>query len=232
MSAPQRWLELAEDRDAWNRQPGEAARQYERFIVFRDAGPARTLTETAQRVGLSYPRLREIAKRDRWVQRAEAWDAQQQRVHDAEVSIRLRQQRENLIGVNYNLAARSGRYLLTQPLRQLAASEHLRAVEQGTRGFQQLTAQSVPSVVVNAQASASATAEASSGELAASIADMSRAERREYMREVLAEMERRAGRPAPLPGAATRDDEQDEVEFDDPDEVSSSAGGVPRRDAT
>jgi hypothetical protein len=65
--------------DPWERQPGETAKRYARFVAFRDLGPSRTLAKSAENLAASYSHERALAAQYRWQDRATAWDAHQQR---------------------------------------------------------------------------------------------------------------------------------------------------------
>jgi len=75
-------LDLATDRDPWDRQPNESAKQYGRFTCYRDLGRIRTLTQvhkilTASGDTLKYGTLRQTAYEFRWTTRVETWDISQ-----------------------------------------------------------------------------------------------------------------------------------------------------------
>jgi hypothetical protein len=72
-------LDLATDRDPWERQPHESVKQYARFTCYRDLGRLRTLTQTHKILAatgdpLKYGTLRQTAYEFRWTTRAEPWD--------------------------------------------------------------------------------------------------------------------------------------------------------------
>jgi hypothetical protein len=61
----------------WERQPGESARAYGAFCLYRDAGPRRSLRETCRRYygnTTSVRRLSIWSSRWRWPERCRAWD--------------------------------------------------------------------------------------------------------------------------------------------------------------
>lgn len=64
----------------WERLPGETARAYASFRTFRDLGPTRGL----DRLDVSHQTAKNWSSRWDWHRRAEAWDAEQYRVEDAE----------------------------------------------------------------------------------------------------------------------------------------------------
>jgi uncharacterized ParB-like nuclease family protein len=68
---------LAEDgRDLWDRQPGESAKRWGQFAVFRDLGRTRTLKRAAERLNLTHRTAQQYAYAFRWVSRCEAFDRQ------------------------------------------------------------------------------------------------------------------------------------------------------------
>lgn len=60
----------------WERMPGETGPSWQGFVVFRDAGPTRTLEAVAKAVGKHSSTLGEFARRWDWGPRAMAWDAE------------------------------------------------------------------------------------------------------------------------------------------------------------
>jgi hypothetical protein len=75
-------LNISPDKDPWDRQPTETARQYGRFAFYRDIGALRTinhvhklLTETGDHI--KPDSLRQTAYEHRWAERAQAWDISQ-----------------------------------------------------------------------------------------------------------------------------------------------------------
>ena len=65
----------------WEQQPKESAKAFEAFALYRDLGPAeRSVREVARRLGKSATLIAKWSSRDEWVERAQAWDAEQDRV--------------------------------------------------------------------------------------------------------------------------------------------------------
>jgi hypothetical protein len=72
----------------WERQPGETSKQWLAFVTYRDLGPVRTLAEVCR---LLYPGQRRTRRpigrvvtwssKNAWVERARAWDAEQDRIN-------------------------------------------------------------------------------------------------------------------------------------------------------
>lgn len=103
---------LAQDRDPWERQPGESGPAYAAFIVYRDLGPLqRSIKKASETIGKARNNCSRWARAWRWTERAELWDDAQRRFVDTTVM----EQREKSIA-NHNNASRA---LLGQALRLL-----------------------------------------------------------------------------------------------------------------
>lgn len=88
-----RELEYDPEIDPWLRQPTESARNHGLFLMYRDFGRIRTVAQVAEMVGsLSYGSTTRIARRNKWVERAASWDADQDRI----AGIRLHDAREQM----------------------------------------------------------------------------------------------------------------------------------------
>lgn len=79
-------IALAGDRDPWDQQPGESAQQHSRFRAYLELGRLRTLKQTRETlnalgVKVSQGQLYNVSWRYRWAERAQAWDADQDRHH-------------------------------------------------------------------------------------------------------------------------------------------------------
>lgn len=79
-------IPLASDRDPWDRQPGESERQYSRFRAYLELGRTRTLkqaheTLSALGVKVSLGQLYNVSWIYQWADRAQSFDADQDRLH-------------------------------------------------------------------------------------------------------------------------------------------------------
>ena len=78
-------IDLDPGREPWDQQPRETSKQYERFLRFRDLGRMRSLT-TANKVltgigdELTYGTIRIQSHTYRWTERAQAWDRHQDEI--------------------------------------------------------------------------------------------------------------------------------------------------------
>lgn len=90
-------LHLANDREPWDRQPGESNRQYSRFRIFMELGRVRTLKQAVEILhgvgdtSVSYRTLMQYAYEYRWTERAEAHDLAQDQL-EAQRLLTLRQE--------------------------------------------------------------------------------------------------------------------------------------------
>jgi hypothetical protein len=90
-------INLADDREPWDRQSGESNRQYSRFRVFMELGRTRTLKQTVEMLHgigddkVAYRTLMQYAYEYRWTERAESHDYAQDQLEAAKL-LRLRQE--------------------------------------------------------------------------------------------------------------------------------------------
>lgn len=83
---------LADDgRDLWERQPHESGRAFTCFVAYRDLGPARTIAETARRIGKHPKTLEDHGCRQSWKIRVAAYD---KHMHDIAMQAQEEERRE------------------------------------------------------------------------------------------------------------------------------------------
>lgn len=119
---------MTEPAQPWERLSGETSMAYAAFRQYRDLGPARRVDDMADTSRTSAQRW---SRRWRWVERAQAWDAEAHRLEDA---ARLEQIRT--MDSNHQRAARA---LIAAGLRalqnvgELTPHQAARFVDLGTR---------------------------------------------------------------------------------------------------
>lgn len=64
----------------WEKQEGESSKAFEAFAMYRDLGLKRTQAEVGRQLGKSENLMNRWSMRYDWVKRAEAWDAEQDRI--------------------------------------------------------------------------------------------------------------------------------------------------------
>lgn len=106
--------------DSWERQPGEPARWYERFTIYRRMGPRRSLLGAAKlyraRPLFKLPgSWQQNAELWRWKQRAEEWDQAEAEREEQAWQDRRRRHREDEYQVGQELLARA-RAMMEWPL--------------------------------------------------------------------------------------------------------------------
>jgi hypothetical protein len=75
---------MADNAEAWERQPSESAAAWEAFACYRDLGLSRSIGKVAERLAKSRTLIERWSTAHRWVLRAEAWDREQDRLWRAE----------------------------------------------------------------------------------------------------------------------------------------------------
>lgn len=139
MSKSQKQLrrkDWAEDRQPWEKQPGETAKAYEAFMVFVRlpyetvagvaSGVTRSEREVGRKMGKSHTLINRWARQWGWIARADAYDLEMQRVEHEEQVARhrawVKQAGQNLSGVRddaqmiYKLLFERAAAMLQSPL--------------------------------------------------------------------------------------------------------------------
>jgi hypothetical protein len=125
--------------DEWERQPGETARQFKAFVLYRDMGDERGVMQVRSKVGFNAKAttLMTWAKTFRWIERANAYDRmldrRRQAAHIEEVEALARRQ----VQIGQTLQQRGLEYVkeeLAKPeqrAKNLGANSALRFIEKG-----------------------------------------------------------------------------------------------------
>lgn len=77
---------------AWEKQEGEGTRAYEAFALYRDLGPARSLTKVAQELSKSRTLIARWSSTHDWVSRVEALEARDEMIVRERLEERLEEQ--------------------------------------------------------------------------------------------------------------------------------------------
>ncbi|MBC9717862.1 hypothetical protein H9Y04_35555 [Streptomyces sp. TRM66268-LWL] len=71
---------MTERAEEWERQPGESAAAWEAFACYRDLGLSRSISKVTGMLHKARSLIERWSAAHRWVQRAEAWDREQDRL--------------------------------------------------------------------------------------------------------------------------------------------------------
>jgi hypothetical protein len=82
------------DKTPWDIKPGETAKSFKWFILYRDMGPERSLRDLGQTHSRGVAQLYDWSSRHHWPERAAQWDAYQQRRKQAQDEKNARQRAE------------------------------------------------------------------------------------------------------------------------------------------
>lgn len=77
---------MAEEKTAelWERQPGEGAKPWEAFVIYRDLGTERTLQKVSKQLKKSMAMIGRWSSDWNWRERAAAWDGEQDKLARAD----------------------------------------------------------------------------------------------------------------------------------------------------
>jgi hypothetical protein len=86
----------------WERQPGETPKAYAAFCVYRDQGPYRSLRKTAEQFyagknTVDHRQIERWSSKNRWVQRAAAFDVEQDRINQQKRQEAAEEARERVL---------------------------------------------------------------------------------------------------------------------------------------
>lgn len=84
---------MANEAKPWEIQPGETAKQFEAFVVYRDM-EHRSLANTGKSLGKSKAMMERWSSANKWVERAAAWDNEKDRIARQEQIKEIRKMRE------------------------------------------------------------------------------------------------------------------------------------------
>jgi hypothetical protein len=93
--------------NSWERGPGESPVAFAGFAAYRDLGAGRSLAKAAAKVSRSVRLLERWSAEHQWVVRAQAWDAEQDRLWLAEVADGQRQAARRHIALARRVQARA-----------------------------------------------------------------------------------------------------------------------------
>lgn len=105
--------------EPWEKQPEESAKAFEAFAVYRDMGANRSLEKAGRILGKVKVTLEPWSSKFNWKKRAEAWDAEQDRIaREAQLSKikKMRIQHANLANAMLVKAAKALQKIKTEDM--------------------------------------------------------------------------------------------------------------------
>ncbi|MEV4705441.1 hypothetical protein [Actinoplanes sp. NPDC049316] len=194
---------------AWDRQKQEPEAAYAYFAVYRDLGRTRTVAKVADEVNKSRDYLHKIAATWRWVQRAQTFDREQDRVYSEALAERRREMAERHARLASALQSKVVTRLQSLDASKLTPTDIARWLEVTTR---------LERLALGLPDSATAVSGPDGAPIEVEVSGMGEADRSAFFRALVAEASARAG--GDLPGDPDDDtdtdiDEDDAASVDD-----------------
>ena len=121
---------MAKEAKPWERQDGETPKQFEAFAVYRDM-ENRTIAKVGKQLGKSDTLMERWSAANKWVDRAAAWDAEQDRIARQEQikDIKKMRQRHAQIATSMIAAAAKGLKEIMDKPEEMKPNDVARLVE-------------------------------------------------------------------------------------------------------
>ena len=117
----------------WERQENESAKAYEAFSIYRDMGASRSLAKVGQEVCKSKKMMEKWSKAHNWVERAEQWDREQDRILQKQQIEDIKEMRKRHANLGMALVMKAATALSRIPVDEIKAQDISRMVETGTK---------------------------------------------------------------------------------------------------
>ena len=115
--------------EPWERQQGETSRAYEAFAAYRDMGPDRSQAKLSRKLGKNARTIADWSTRYEWVKRAEAWDAEQDRISRKEQIDEIKKMRKRHADLASAMLVKAARALQRIPEDEIKATDVSRMVD-------------------------------------------------------------------------------------------------------
>ncbi|BCJ61548.1 hypothetical protein [Micromonospora endophytica] len=187
----------------WDRQDREPEKAYGYFVLYRDLGRTRTVAKVATEVNKSRDYLHKLATAWKWVQRAQAWDREEDRLYVEGLAEQRRDMAKRHARISSALQAKIVARLQTIDASKLSPGDIARWLEVATR---------VERLALGLPDSTTSHTGPDGGPIRAEVEQMSAAQRGDFFRALMAEAAARAGQGSPTSGSGdpAGDDEQEE----------------------
>lgn len=120
--------------DLWERQPGESAKAFEAFATYRDMLTGeRSVRKVAEKLGKSSTFVSRWSSRFGWVERAAAWDDEQDRIARENLAPERRRMNKTHADLGNALLVKAAKGLKRLSDEELTAGDVARLVEVGSK---------------------------------------------------------------------------------------------------
>lgn len=115
--------------DPWELQEGESTKAFEAFCVYRDLGINRSIAKAGESLGKSQALLEGWSSKHSWVDRAAAWDAEQDRILRQEQLKEIKKMRKRHADLAHDMLLKAAQALKFIPEDEVKAADISRMVE-------------------------------------------------------------------------------------------------------
>ena len=115
--------------DVWERLEGEGTKAYEAFCEYRDLGTQRSLSKVAEKLQKSDTLIGRWSRNFDWVERATAWDDEQDRIARDSYVKQIKNMRERHAKLASDMLVKAAAALEKVPLEEIGAATISRMVE-------------------------------------------------------------------------------------------------------
>lgn len=124
---------MAEQTKLWEPLEGETSKAYEAFSIYRDMGTQRSLSKVSEKLQKSETLIGRWSRQNDWVNRAAAWDAEQDRIVREEQLKDIKKMRKTHADLAVAMLVKSAQALKRIPPEELKAGDISRMIEVGSK---------------------------------------------------------------------------------------------------
>lgn len=124
---------MAEQANIWEPLEGESSKAYEAFSIYRDMGTQRSLSKVAEKLQKSETLMGRWSGQHNWVERAAAWDTEQDRIVRQQQLEDIKKMRKQHADLAYSMLIKAARALKRLPDDEIKASDISRMVETASK---------------------------------------------------------------------------------------------------
>lgn len=117
----------------WEPLEVESSKNYEAFSIYRDMGTQRSLSKVAEKLQKSETLMGRWSGNYNWVERAAAWDAEQDRIMREEQVNEIKKMRQRHADLAYSMIIKAAKALKRIPDDEIKASDISRMVETASK---------------------------------------------------------------------------------------------------